>query len=53
MSKLEYILSRRKFIEFFNLYKNKYKKNNNYIDNIEDDYDHPLDLNELGIKIIN
>ena len=53
MSKLEYILSRRKFIEFFNLYKNKYKKNNNYIDNIEDNYDHPLDLNELGIKIIN
>ena len=53
MSQLEYILSRRKFIEFFNLYKNKYKKNNNYIDNIEDDYDHPLDLNELGIKIIN
>ena len=53
MSHLEYILSRRKFIEFFDLYKNKYKKNNNYIDNIEDDYDHPLDLNELGIKIIN
>ena len=53
MSHLEYILSRRKFIEFFDLYKNKYKKNNNYIDNIEDKFVNPLDLNELGIKIIN
>ena len=53
MSHLEYILSRRKFIEFFDLYKIKYKKNNNYINNFEDNFIQPIDLNEIGIKIIN
>jgi len=53
MSRLEYILSRRKFIEFFDLYKIKYKKNNNYINNFEDNFIQPIDLNEIGIKIIN
>ena len=44
MSNLEYILSRRKFQEFFDFYKDKYKKEKNSIKNIEENFIHPLDL---------